>query len=170
MVWERLRDFLYICFMEIWKEIKGYSDYQVSNYGNVKSKIRTLKQSINEDGYLTVGFKKNKFLVHRLVAIAFISTNDYSLTVNHEDGNKLNNNSTNLTWKTILENIEHAKQNNLVARGESVSTNVLTEKQVIQIKNEYIPRKVSMQYLAKKYSVSKATICHIITGRNWKHI
>ena len=88
----------------------------------------------------------------------------------YKQGNKLNNNINNLEWVSRVENIEHARINNLVAKGESVSTNILTEKQVLSIRNEYVPRKVSMQKLANKYGVSKATIVHIITRRNWKHI
>ena len=63
---------------EIWKDIEGFEEYQVSNSGKVYSK-RTdilLKPHSDKKGYLRVKFFKNNkgftFKVHRLVAQAFI--------------------------------------------------------------------------------------------------
>ena len=48
---------------ETWKNIKEFEDYQVSNYGNIKSfhngKEKILKQGKNNKGYLSVGLCKN---------------------------------------------------------------------------------------------------------------
>ena len=52
------------------------------------------------------------FNVHRLVAICFVE-GDVSLTVNHIDGNKLNNVYTNLEFISAKDNIKHAWDNNL---------------------------------------------------------
>src|SRR5690606_12133178 len=46
--------------------------------------------------------------IHRLVAETFIPNNDLSLQVNHKDGDKLNNQQTNLEWVTVKENIQHS--------------------------------------------------------------
>lgn len=111
---------------EVWKDIAGYEGlYQVSNYGNVRSvdrytktsnsvrfyKGRLMKQEQNRNGYMQVSLCKNGnykcFLVHRLVAKAYISNPKKLPEVNHKDENKENNNVCNLEWVTRIENEMH---------------------------------------------------------------
>lgn len=104
---------------EIWKDIKGYEGlYQVSNLGNVMSlnwNHTNTSQPIRpfrNRGYLRVTFRVNgtsrKFLVHRLVADAFLPNEQGKETVNHIDGNKENNCISNLEWATRREQTAHA--------------------------------------------------------------
>ena len=103
---------------EILKPIENFDGYFISNLGNVYSdkrhprrRLRTWIDSkgnyenihlINNNG------EKKTFLVHRLVAIAFIPNPDNLPEVNHKDKNKQNNNVTNLEWCTRKENLEHS--------------------------------------------------------------
>lgn len=112
---------------EVWKDIEGYEGlYKVSNLGNIHS-IKShyiLKGSIDTMGYRIVNLSKNKtnkhFYIHRLVAKAFIPNPDNKPQVNHIDGNKLNNNITNLEWVTGKENIRHASKNNLLQKNKKI--------------------------------------------------
>ena len=113
--------------MEIWKKIEGYDGYEVSNFGRVRTKgkithtdrhgfrhwkDRVLKQKITTN-YRRVDLWKDgnvrSFLVHRLVASAFLGNpeND-KMTVNHKDGNGLNNHIDNLEWVSMSDNMKHA--------------------------------------------------------------
>ena len=114
---------------EIWKDIKEYQGlYQISNLGRIKNvkRNRIKKQTINKDGYyitkLSKNNKKKTYLIHRLVAEAFLNYNNFNFTkeeynkeffktdlvVNHKDENKLNNNVDNLEWCTNLYNIKYS--------------------------------------------------------------
>lgn len=80
---------------------------------NRKGKL--LKPKIDRYGYETVvltkdGIRKN-YTIHKLVALAFIPNPENKKTVNHKDGNKLNNNVSNLEWATEKENQNHKWKN-----------------------------------------------------------
>lgn len=100
--------------MEIWKPIKDYPEYKVSNLGRIKSLYKDiiLNQCKNERGYLNVWLynsgKRKGFRVHRLVAEAFLVKHCENLEVNHIDHNKENNCVDNLEWCTKSENIKHS--------------------------------------------------------------
>lgn len=124
---------------EIWKDIKGYDGYQVSNLGRVRThnkktyttkhgerhwKDRILKfkppttknqRSKQGMGYRVDLWKNGKpksLLVARLVLSTFTETDiNTELTVNHKDGNRLNNNINNLEWLSRKDNILYGYQN-----------------------------------------------------------
>lgn len=95
--------------------IKGYegryaidSDFKIRNVKSGKS----LKFSINADGYPIVGLLKDRiqtqFFVHRLIAIEFVPNPNNKPFVNHKDGVKTNFHPDNLEWVTCSENMRHA--------------------------------------------------------------
>jgi hypothetical protein len=102
---------------EIWKDIKEYEgEYEVSNFGRVKSKKHNkeiiLKGGIDLSGYhivsLSFNTKQTTKTIHRLVAEAFIVNFNNKKTVNHINGIKTDNRECNLEWNTYSENHLHA--------------------------------------------------------------
>ena len=102
-----------------WKEVKGYENYLVSDDGKVFSKFsgRLLVCKPRDDGYVTTALRKGEksknVYIHRLVLEAFGPTNKKE-TINHKDGNKLNNHISNLEWNTYTENNKHAIETGLL--------------------------------------------------------
>ena len=116
--------------MKEWKTVEHFEGlYEVSNHGEVRSlphlsvngsrlKGRELSLIHNaNDEYLRVNLRKSGkpsvWLVHRLVAEAFVPKQKGKTEVNHKDGNKHNNAANNLEWVTASENQQHALRTGL---------------------------------------------------------
>lgn len=112
--------------VEVWKSIPDFPNYIISNFGIVKRIERTLirrgflyklpekiMKPYNGFGdYLVIQLKNENhiksFLIHRLVAKAFIKNPRNLEYVNHVDNDKFNNHVLNLEWVTKRENACHA--------------------------------------------------------------
>lgn len=150
---------------EMWRDIKNYEGlYQISSFGRVKSlekyvksplknqnkvlrKEKILKQCIRSK-YLCVGLSKEgktkTFLIHRLVAIAFLPNPEGKREVNHKNGNKIDNSVENLEWCTSSENQLHAYKNKL---------QVITEKQreISRLNGKRLSMKVNQYDINKNF-------------------
>ena len=157
------------------KDIKGFEGlYKVTSDGkvySVRSKI-FLKPRIKEEYEtlkLTVNYKRKSFSVHRLVAAAFLE-NDLELeTVNHKDGNKLNNHVSNLEWCSRPDNIKHAYRTNLMARGTQRKSK-LTEDDVREIRFLTSQGTLTYKEIADRYNICAHTAWTVGTKRKWRHI
>ena len=102
---------------EVWKDIAGYEGfYKISNYGRIKSfknkKPRILSTCLDTKNYPKVTLCKDgiqkTYLIHVLVATAFIPNPDNLPVVHHRDNNPHNNRVENLEWVTYKQNIVYA--------------------------------------------------------------
>ena len=116
------------------------TDYSVSSNGLVLNRKtqRLLQGSPDKRGYVTVSIRSSSKmytkLVHRLVAGAFIPNPENKPTVNHIDGNKSNNDLSNLEWATHKENINHAISTGLRnTSGINAPSNIYSEEIVHKV-------------------------------------
>lgn len=91
-----------------WRTIKGFEGrYYINQKGEIKNyRDYILKQKLDKDGYYQVTLCKyindskvvRTSYVHKLVAEAFVPNPKNYKYILKKDGNKLNNNATNLIW------------------------------------------------------------------------
>jgi hypothetical protein len=161
--------------MEIWKPVVGFEGrYEVSSFGRIKALARNiyykdgrvgfleerlLKGVLTKTGYFLVSFdsKKRKF-IHQAVAEAFLGKTEYKMTVNHKDGNKLNNKLENLEWNTYKQNNDHARATGL-NKQHGVNCNLAkhSDQFINAVRNVYAKYNPSYAELGKMFGL---TGCH----------
>lgn len=162
-----------MCNKEIFKEIPNYEEYLISNIGRVYSKKNNkfVKCWISNKGYYSVSLckngKKKNFLVHRLIAQAFIPNPNNLPMINHKDENSLNNNINNLEWCTAKYNVNYGTA---IQRRKSKYT-----KKVICIETNIIyPSAVEAYNDTNICFTSIHKVCHnkrkTAGGLHWKYI
>lgn len=177
--------------MEIWKDILELESlFQVSNFGNFKSKSRKVASSIQPSGFRNIkakvvnlqdngnGYKqiyvqinnmRIVILARRLIAIYFLENPEGHPEVNHLDGDKSNNNADNLKWVTKKENSHHAVKTGLIKTGADSVKSKLTVDNVACIKRLYkLNPKFNKLSVARKLGVRDSTIHKIIKNQRWK--
>lgn len=167
-----------------WKQINNHSTFSISEDGHFRNDItgKILRPTISKTGYWVITIRPNGrkgksycLKLHRLVAEAFIANPDNKPHINHKDGNKLNNNFTNLEWVTPKENTTHAIKIGLMKNhlhGEAMDNVKLNENDVKFIRKHFIANDSEFGYngLSKIFNVHRATIRDVVTRKRWKHI
>lgn len=174
--------------VENYRDIAGYEGfYQVSDLGNVRSVARKVpgnalfpvkvmrgrKLSFKTTAsYWRVMLcregKTKRFLVHRLVAIAFILNPEGLAQVNHKNGQKHDNRAQNLEWVSAQQNIAHSVQTGLSLRGEQIGTAKLTAELVLEIR--HLAPAHTLAALSEKFGISQGQISRIVLRRSWTHL
>lgn len=171
---------------EEWRGIPGWSDlYYVSNYGRVKALVKSilmkdgrrrphsekiLKCGVNSNGreFVTLcSTRQQAYLVHRLVALAFIGPNPEGCVVAHNDGNCRNNKVSNLRYATMKENSADRRIHGTACLGEKNPNVKLTSSNVEEIRKRLQGSETYAQ-IAVSYHISKSTIWQIANGVTWR--
>ena len=169
-----------------WKSVVGFEGfYEVSSDGRVRSVPRLdsrkiprgghlMKLQVSKQGYLVVYLRRDGKSrlrkVHQLVLEAFVGLRPTDAHHGcHNDGNKVNNTSSNLRWGTPSENNMDKALHGTLARGEkNGGGGKLTEEQVKEIKVRVLAE--TQVDLAREFGVSQGLIGHIKNGRAWRHV
>lgn len=162
--------------IEEWRDVPGFkSHYQVSNYGRVYSTPRN-NRGRKIGGYLLAqserfgkpykwvslskGGKPIRYLVHRLVAMAFLPNPNNLPVVNHKDENPQNNQVDNLEWCTQKSNCNYG------TRIERIKTNMPQNKAIYQttMSGEIVAEFPTIQEAARQTGVCAGHICDVCKG------
>lgn len=108
------------------------------------------------------GNRQTGFVVHRLVAAAFVREIRPGEEVNHDDFNKKNNTPHNLEVTTRSDNADHAIKGGRMAKK-------LNEKDVLEIRFSELWGE-NQSDLARRFGVTSQAVNAIISGKCWKHI
>jgi len=153
---------------EIWKIIENTNNkYCISNKGNIINKKKLMSKIKTRQGYLSIKIvvnnKRKSFLIHRLVASAFIPNHDNKKTVNHINGLKNDNRVENLEWATQSENNYHAYKIGLKIGVDKEKFGILNAKSkaVNQLdKNgKFIKKWHSIMDVKRELKISNITLC-----------
>ena len=151
--------------------------YKINEYGDIYSEYtkNLMHPKSDKDGYLSIGLKTvcgkvKMFRVATLVLVTFIGECPASIkdpTVNHIDGNIVNNHYTNLEW------MERGKNSSIrinKGTGELNHEAKLSENDVLKIINLIEKTSMSFQEIADLFDVDKSTINNIVQNKKWKHL
>lgn len=182
---------------EIWKPIKEFPNYEISNHGRIKSLAKSYQrfnqnrcQIINQKErilnpykrksskgnyyYFVISLRANNqtftLKVHRLMLQTFIGECPIGMEGCHNDGNSLNNHISNLRWDTPKNNALDKKNHGTQTRKKSFGEQNNAHK---INKNDVIYIRSSKQSnidLAFKFNIRKETISRIKNGKSWPHI
>ncbi len=144
----------------------------VTEDGRIFKDQRELTGTRTLNGYCSVGICGKRFYVHRLVAQTYLGPAPFEgATVNHKNGNKLDNHVDNLEWLSRADNARHQWANGLanVARGEQAGNAKLTEDDVREIRL-LLASGDSHRTIARKYGISRGPIGRIARGQLWRHV
>lgn len=166
-----------------WRAIKEPEGYMISSDGRVYSfkRNRELKLYKRKDGYMSIALGAGKkgavkrYLVHRLVAIAFVP-NPYNYNrINHKDENKSNNDYRNLEWCTDKYNANYGTRNERAKLHHDWAKAALkTAKPVLQFASngKFIKRYDSCSIAEKETGINKGNIydcCRGFSSRGKRH-
>ena len=128
-----------------------------------------------KDGYGRFDLGKKLCLSHRFMfIITFPEINIVDKLICHSCDNPICVNPNHLFSGTkkinAIDSVNKGRHSSIILRGESRPNRVLTEIEVLEIRDKYIPRIITMQHLADIYNVDVTTIGQIINRKTWTHI
>ena len=150
---------------KVWEN--SYIVFPSGNIFNIHGKLLT--GHLDRNGYRCGCINGKNMQFHRIVANTFIPNPLNKPCINHIDGNKNNNNISNLEWCTHSENTIHAYKTGLEKKvfGENHHAHKLTRKSVIYIRNN---SNIPIKQLADKFNVSTYAVYDVLNYKTWRNI
>ncbi len=161
---------------QIWVDVAGRPQYQVTFDGLVRSKARMmpLAARADRDGYKKVtlclpGGVRETTTVHKLVAITFHADSfKPGLQVRHLDGNPGNCRASNLAWGTAAENAKDREDHGRHAQGDDSCRAKVTDEQVVSALLKAV--QVGMTRAAREIGISPAALYAVKNKESRAHL
>jgi hypothetical protein len=158
-MWMKVNEYIEV---SIEGEVRSISrKVKIKNNKTRKVNGKILQQNKHHNGYMKISTKINgkpkTYLVHRLVANAFIANPNNKNQVNHIDGDKSNNHKNNLEWVTQSENQKHAYKTNLQPCTFKINQDI---RNTIRLLYPYIS--ISNDKIGELFNVKGTTIHNIV--------
>jgi len=155
-----------------WRPVPQNPRFEVNFEGRVRNaRTKRERKQFDRRGYRRVIIERKYLAVHRLVAAAFLETDDSRPHVNHRDGDKANNHVSNLEWVTRSENLSHAVQAGLLKPhlGERNGAAKLTSEQILEIRQAASLGSKQTE-IARRFGVSQVLVSKIVRKEIWSHV
>lgn len=135
---------------------------------------RVMRPSTHRCGYLQTVLNGRNCSIHTLIAQTFIPNPNNWPCVNHKDGNKANNDISNLEWCSHSQNTVHSFSTGLQIplKGEEIRNHKLNADQVQYIRQVCVPgdKVLGATALARRFGVNRTTILDAFYHKTWRHI
>ena len=155
----------------VWSHPKCSNNNRHGKWMSIDRAGRYPMISLSKDGH------KKRYLVHRLVAEAYLANPDDLPQVNHINGNREDNRAENLEWVTSSENRIHAWDTGLQvatedhkasARKAGYGRRLFSMEQAEYIRAAYASGDINQYELAAQYNTSQAVINGIVTNKTYQ--
>lgn len=168
---------------EVWKLVAGEPTCEVSSLGRVKKLTHRItykdgRSFVREErflapkpkqGYPAVNLTfRGAVCIHTLVAEAFLGPRpENARTVNHKDGDKLNNAASNLEWASYAENNRHARLNKLNKQhAERCNLTMFGDDKIDAIRLLWPSKRFTQKELGALFGMSEGHVYEIVAGKS----
>lgn len=140
----------------------------ISTHNGINKRVKRLTNYGYYTFHVTLEGKNTTVYLHRLLCLAF-KFDEYfeGAVVRHLDGNRKNNNLSNLKWGTYQENAGDMIRHNTSARGEKNGSNTITTEQAIEIKKLLCEGNLKKVEIARRFNIKPPIVYAISRGISW---
>ena len=168
---------------EFWTNIKNYNNYQISNYGRIKSlnysssNLSKIMKLTRRECHLYIQLQRKEFSIHKLVLeLGFeIPNPENKDTIDHININGFDNRLINLRYATRLEQVNNRTINKNKEKMSGARAVNMLDMNTLEIKKTFISAVEAAEYIRDNTDYKKALksvinfACHNKNANRYKY-